>query len=358
MSEPLRPQTLGEILDRATQLYRSRFLVFLGISLAPTGVTLALSFAVGLAAVWWSWFGARSFSQEAGYALIGLFSLFIMLLALPLLLGAGALAEAAMSHAVSRVYLGEAELNEKITIRGAYQNVWRRGWRYVGLYTLQVLLIGVAPWIVWTVLVFLSAFVATAVEKAGMGGESGFLLGLLMILSFIALSGYVIWMLIQLSLAFPACVVEQIGASRAIKRSWGMVKGSRGRIFLLYLLAAILGVVLLISLIFTLAIILELIPATRSGRHGDAFEPILGWGFLVFAALLQMLIRPVIGIAQVLFYYDQRIRQEGFDIEWMMLQAGMLPQTVPTQLAAPWMPAVPRKVQQIEAEIRPSGETA
>jgi hypothetical protein len=28
-------------------------------------------------------------------------------------------------------------------------------------------------------------------------------------------------------------------------------------------------------------------------------------------------------IASVLFYYDQRIRKEGFDIEWMMQRAGL-----------------------------------
>jgi hypothetical protein len=28
-------------------------------------------------------------------------------------------------------------------------------------------------------------------------------------------------------------------------------------------------------------------------------------------------------IALVLFYYDQRIRKEGYDIEWMMQQAGL-----------------------------------
>jgi hypothetical protein len=30
-----------------------------------------------------------------------------------------------------------------------------------------------------------------------------------------------------------------------------------------------------------------------------------------------------------LFYFDQRIRKEGFDIEWMMLQAGMLQAATP-----------------------------
>jgi hypothetical protein len=32
---------------------------------------------------------------------------------------------------------------------------------------------------------------------------------------------------------------------------------------------------------------------------------------------------PVYPIASTLFYYDQRIRKEGFDVEWMMQSAGM-----------------------------------
>jgi hypothetical protein len=39
--------------------------------------------------------------------------------------------------------------------------------------------------------------------------------------------------------------------------------------------------------------------------------------------ILQVLIAPISAIALVLFYYDQRIRKEGFDIEWMMEQAGL-----------------------------------
>ena len=40
------------------------------------------------------------------------------------------------------------------------------------------------------------------------------------------------------------------------------------------------------------------------------------------AFAVQALTKPVYGIALVLFYYDQRIRQEGFDIEWMMQRGG------------------------------------
>ena len=38
---------------------------------------------------------------------------------------------------------------------------------------------------------------------------------------------------------------------------------------------------------------------------------------------VQTLLAPVSWIALVLFYFDQRIRKEGFDIEWMMEQAGL-----------------------------------
>ena len=48
--------------------------------------------------------------------------------------------------------------------------------------------------------------------------------------------------------------------------------------------------------------------------------------FAMYAAMfaVRALTKPVYGIALTLFF-DQRIRKEGFDIEWMMQQAGMLP---------------------------------
>ena len=39
---------------------------------------------------------------------------------------------------------------------------------------------------------------------------------------------------------------------------------------------------------------------------------------------VKALTKPIYGIALTVFYFDQRIRKEGFDIEWMMQQAGML----------------------------------
>jgi len=52
--------------------------------------------------------------------------------------------------------------------------------------------------------------------------------------------------------------------------------------------------------------------------------------YLVVDFTAQVLLAPVSWIALVLFYYDQRIRKEGFDIEWMMQQAGLTQQASAT----------------------------
>src|ERR1035438_6434666 len=194
MNEPLHPSTLGEILDRTAQLYRSRFLLFLGISVIPTGVVLALACIVALVVAWWSAAGAGAVSTEAGYVLVAVFAIAATLVALPVLLAATSLAMAAMSHAVSRVNLGETT-----TIRDAYKSVWPRGWRYVGLYLLLGLIIGGFPMAAWIVMIFLAIGTAALAKAAGAGSIIGALLGVGAVLIFIALIGYVFYMLLRLS---------------------------------------------------------------------------------------------------------------------------------------------------------------
>lgn len=50
---------------------------------------------------------------------------------------------------------------------------------------------------------------------------------------------------------------------------------------------------------------------------------------------LPVLVSPLYPLAVTLLYYDQRIRHEGFDIEWMMNAAGM---NVPALADGPVVP--------------------
>lgn len=322
MNEPLHPSSLGEILDRTAQLYRSRFLLMLGISFLPTGVVLALACVIGVVVGWWSVAGAGTVSETAGYVLVAVFAIVAVLVMLPILLAATALTMAAMSHAVSRIYLGEAT-----TIRDAYKSAWRRGWRYLWLCVLEGLIVGVAPVAIWVLALGLTAGLAALAGKAGMGGgiAGGALFGLFVFVMVVALIGYFVWMALRLSMAFPACVVEEIGAWPAIKRSSHLSKGTKARIFVLFLLGSVLNWLLSMGVILPLTIVMALLPGMSDAQHAQTAQIVIT--IIVYGAsfVVQTLVQPVYGIALVLFYYDQRIRMEGFDIEWMMLKAGLTP---------------------------------
>jgi len=150
-------------------------------------------------------------------------------------------------------------------------------------------------------------------------------------------------------------VIEDIGAWAAVKRSNRLSKGTKGRIFVLYLLAAVLSWILSIGIVLTLAIVVGL---TAYSLHLQQTQIDLVMGIVAYAVAfgVQALIRPIYAIALTLFYYDQRIRQEGFDIEWMMQQAGLVVPPPSEPEAAPWLPPIPLQPQNSYPEPPPSQE--
>jgi Membrane domain of glycerophosphoryl diester phosphodiesterase len=338
----LAPSTLGEILDRTIQLYRSRFLLYLGISLVPTAVAVIPACGVVLFLAWAGSTSARA-EAPAAAAVAGFILLAVIgLLAVPVLIATFALTLAAMPCAASRDYLGE-----KTTIREAYKSVWHHGWRYSWLLILEGLIVGVAPVAVWIALVAVAAGLAAIAHLSGLGG--GALIGLATFLAVVALTAYFFWMLLRLSLAFPACVIEQIPATRALKRSSTLSTGTKGRIFLLYLLVGVLNWILSMGVTLPLTIVMTLLPGANDPKNASTAGVVLLVVIYAAAFAIQALTRPIYGIALTLFYYDQRIRQEGFDIEWMMQRAGMAAlapaQPPPPQPVPPQIPQVPPSIE-------------
>jgi hypothetical protein len=314
MNEPLRPLSLAEILDRTAQLYRSRFLVFFGISTIPAGTIFV--FAVG-AFAFTAWMGSAS-RHGGSVATVVVWAFLILLAALvvPASLGASAL-----------VFLGES-----ITIRSAYKNTWKHGWRYVGLYALQGLVIYGIPSVVF--LIGIAAMVAAKVSGYAVNDNSP-LFGGLVFLLFVILGSFAAWMLLRFCLAFPVCVVEQTTAWTALKRGVRLSHGTRGRILLLYILGIILNWMLTWVIALVVIITVALIPALQGQKHTEAVGMIVMFALYGAYFAVKAFIKPVYGIALTLFYFDQRIRKEGFDIEWLMQQAGMVQQSTPELQPSP-----------------------
>jgi hypothetical protein len=333
MDEPLHPSSLSEILDRTAQIYRSRFLVFLGIAVIPTGMLLVFAGGAVLSILRWGPNGAAASPGLIGMLTIA-FAGALLLVVLPVLVAITALAQAAMNHAAARAFFGQP-----ITIRDSYKIVWRRGWRYIGLFVFEIVAVWVVPFAAWFVILLLSAGLAALAQTAGLGTGGLFILAAFLIV--VGLITYGFWMALRLSLAFPACVVEQIGAWDGLKRSGMLTTGTRGRILLLYLLGAALNWILSIAITLPLTIAMALFPGSSSPQHAQRAAMVMI--FIVYGAAfaVQALTRPVYGIALMLFYYDQRIRLEGFDIEWMMMQAGLVVPPPQRQSEVPsWLPIV------------------
>jgi len=332
MTDALRPSTLGEILDRTANLYRSRFLVFLGIALIPAGVILACAVPMVLFFVWLGTQGQAAGPAVVGVAAILFFAIGVLIF-LPVCIGVLALGAGALSHAAAAAFE-----NQAITILGSYLAAWKRGWRYLWLLVLEGLVLVVAPGIAWTILIFVFAIgqVMGGKPSEGAGATAGGV-----VLLFLAAMGlYALCMLLMLCLSFPACVVENVSAWAALKRAISLSKGTRGRILVLYILGMVLRWGVSLVLMIPVMLILTLVPGLDTPQHSRVVGAVIlvliyGGSFLVRA-----LTKPIYTIAQLLFYYDQRIRKEGFDIEWLMRQAGMVEAPAAIPEAAPWTPPV------------------
>ena len=313
MKEPMRPFTLGEILDRTAQLYKHNFLLFAGVAAAPIGVLIAVFAGVGalIAA-----FGVSAKGAMSSDVVTGLLVLAILLVGLPVGIVAAVFSHAALTRAAVSTHTGE-----RLTIRAALKGVWPKFGRYLGLMALQVIFAGVIPGFVAGVVVGFLAYLGT---RAANDSATDWGTGFLAILVVLAALVYIVWRAIGYSMGMAACVAEDKPAWDSLNRSVKLCKGTRGRIFVMFLLVWALSVVL--SMIAYIPMIMVVATVTAIG-HGAEYARVTAvvaeiLNFL-FNFALQTLITPVYVMALVLFYYDQRIRTEGYDIEWMMERAGL-----------------------------------
>jgi hypothetical protein len=323
MEMNLRPLTLGEILDRTAQLYRENFLLFAGISAVYAGVLLVMSLLqIGLQEA----LRAAHMAHQLLW-LMWTLSGASMLMAF---IFAGA-AVAANNRAVGWVHLGEPA-----TIHAAYSSILPRLGRYLWLMTIAAVMVWLPIMLLYiayfgTVFVFARAKGQTGLVVAPQDSHSMMILliaSIVFALLLIPAIAYTIVMGLRYSLAVPACVVENLKAREAIRRSIQLSKGSRGRIFLLGLLALSvqIGLILVTQLFFIIA----------GYKHHGVLPAGMRALQQVVAFFTNSFVGPIYATGLTLFYYDQRVRKEGYDIEWMMRSAGMTnPIPAPESEAAP-----------------------
>jgi hypothetical protein len=289
----LRPLRLAEILDRIFQLYRARFALFLGIAGISTILELLWNL-ISMAEVRWmtrhhlarQW--ATTVSTVPAWAI---------------LFAAAALCLAATNRAVAAIYDGEPT-----SILKAFAAL-RRSWlRYVWVNTLAFFV----AWgsIILVVLVGVMATVlATRARSLGQANAITLVYGATGLLVLFALP-LCLWLTLRYSLAVPACIEEKLGALRSLKRSVFLTRDTKGRILVLLLI--VMAAQGTIVSAFMMPVFVLMVRA-----HGQASPGITAYT-LAISALSSALIKPIYSIGLTLFYYDARVRKEGFDVERML----------------------------------------
>ncbi len=219
--------------------------------------------------------------------------------------------QAATTWSVSAVYLGEPA-----SIGAAYSVAGKHWLRYTLIALRQI-------WaFLWLPLLLLMVGIVPLVMP---GHKSRGLLGIAIFLSLVSLV-YSFWSYIRLSLGIPAAVVESLDVRGSLRRSKQLLADRKVRILLLLIFLFALYMV-----VGAIQAPLAVIAVRTRGAHAFVTQAIsLALGFVSGT-----IVGPIGAIAICLFYIDERIRREGFDIEWMMKKVAPAEDTAPSPLQTP-----------------------
>lgn len=157
---------------------------------------------------------------------------------------------------------------------------------------------------------------AYASAKSSMGRVIGISLALAIGIGigFVLLIVPGIYLALTWSLSIPVTVLEGGGLNVSTRRSGSLTTGSKGRIFVIYLLILVLAWI--VSTLIQLVVVGSLkVVAINTVSSNTALSYALqsAGGFLSTC-----LVGPLATIALTLIYYDVRVRKEGFDLQLMM----------------------------------------
>jgi hypothetical protein len=305
----LRPLSLGEVLDRTFSLYRARFWLFAGLGAVAGGLQTLIGAVQLLPLHLLPRGGSATGGLERGPlrlptilspGSLGLGAALALVVFLALYMLAFVVTQAAISYSVSAVYF-----RREVSLAAAVRATLGRWYRYLG----------VSVWQAWSMLwipalVLLAAVVLLATPGFGLKIAGGFLL-------FAGLcAGLPVGVMLGLrnAVGVQAAVLEGLPVRASMRRSKVLMVQARGRAFVVMLLAGALTYAA--SLLQMPLMFVVMFAMMRGGRAVGSEIAMLLVGFVG-----RTLVQPVLMIGLTLIYFDQRVRQEGFDV-MMLLEAG------------------------------------
>lgn len=270
---------LGELLDRIFTTYRRNFLQLIAVAAIPYGALapLLLLFVVpSIRTILAAGDAGQPPPGGIGGFLVGFFSaIAIMVFAM------------GISQVASMTASWELLLNGEFRIREVYARVLRRTLALIG---------------------------------------AGFLIGIIFFAGYLIVVVPGIIAALAMSLTALALVVEKKGPVGALRRSFDLTKGFRGRIFVCFVICYAASMALVYALMIPL-----IVASAALAKPGPEPLPAWFWAIFIFVEMFALIVpAPLNAIALAVVYHDARRCKEGFDIQQLL---DALPAITPT--AAP-----------------------
>jgi len=308
---PAVPMTFGQILDRIFRLLKAGWQPFIAIGIFPFGLFFLL-----YGAIFAGLYPAGFFSQPPTHpnfnaiiltvAPLYLVMLVVMFLAYGIYYGATTYTALHVDHC------------HPVTAAESFRHAFGNLGRYCWLYLLRGLIVG-APFLVLMFIFGIVALIFALTSKGNPNPDPG-LLFLLIPLGVLLYLGGLVWavfMALRYSLAFPACLQENLTATQALKRSAQLTEGAKGRIFLVALVIYAISYAGIMVLYIVFAIVAAIVGIAGAGSW-DHMSPaayiLLGiLGLFVLALLLAYfaLLMAAYSISFAVQYRDQCLRIDG-----------------------------------------------
>lgn len=331
----LAPLGAGDLVDRTVRLYRCHFATLVRMSVPPVVVSAA-------GAVVWT-LGVRGVSVTDSSSL---------LVAYVLLAGAGALLQVvgALFYVIvmggaARSLVAHLLWGEAVTVRGIYKSVRERFWRLLGAGVVLAMWLGVAFAVAAFVWFFIMGMLGVAIAIFSLAMLTpewvlSIVLLLVGVLGSIIALGVFFYFGGLLAYVLQAMMVEGRGVFAAINRSIALARGHVRRLatmFLFTIFASFSAWLLLITPLLYIGYAQGYSLSPWSLEDAPVWYQI---GYHVLWQASSVLLAPVWMLGLSVLYIDERVRQEGYDIELSAARVfGNMPELAFGQIA-PITPAL------------------
>ena len=300
---PLRPLSLGELLDGAFRAIRTNPKVMFGLSAAVVTFTALVQLAIT-----WTFFrnleslviqstSTRTSDLEAIDALLGD-------LASQLAVAGGAQTISAIVTTILSglliISVSQSVLGRKASLAEVWSSAQGRILRLLGLSLLVVIIVA-APLVPWAA----ALAIAIATDQVGIAVAVGLLGGIAVLIA-------MAFLVTKTVLATPALMLERSGILTALRRGWSLTSGTFWRVLGTYLLTTLLVAVVSGAISGSVSVIWQFTAA-------DPATVLFSTPYLIASTIAQIaaaaLTTPFTAAVVALLYIDVRMRTEGLDLE-------------------------------------------